>query len=459
MKTIYKNNWFWLGIAIVVFLVNQLPYLADVRPVMYDEAWYGNTAYNCAQGNGFLNTAVGSRGNSNFLLPLITAAFLKVFGYNLLSIRLAAVFCGVITLLFISLSFKEMKVSWLAQALAYAFFVSITLYNTIFRFGRPECAALMCLSGGVWMYLRYKSSPTWLHMAGMSIFAYLAACAHPYALLFFALVGAILLIQYMRLKDWKHGLQLALLLIAAIAAIASITWVSNTYNIAEEDYIQTRFSAKDIMLSIPSYFGSAFTSRHTMYVLPLLFVLLVLAIRDDKNREMAVITLVFFLIFPILFSTDLAMVGLGLDYMVLLSTILLAPFIERVVDKKWFVGIYIAYCLCNISMSYYFNYKVKYENVNMQLTKELQAIVPQNSKVIGPLRQWPMLMQTDYQSDHTCFPVHEQEYYDFIILNSQDIAYYPIYPKILPIDTTKMELVYERLTKQYGNIMVYKRKW
>ena len=151
MKTIYKNNWFWLGIAILVFLVNQLPYLADVRPVMYDEAWYGNTAYNCAEGNGFLNTAVGSRGNSNFLLPLITAAFLKIFGYNLLSIRLAAVFCGVITLLFISLSFKEMKASWRAQALAYAFFVSITLYNTIFRFGRPECAALMCLSGGVWM--------------------------------------------------------------------------------------------------------------------------------------------------------------------------------------------------------------------------------------------------------------------------------------------------------------------
>ena len=102
-KKLYTKDWFWLCVAIVVFLVNQLPFLSDVRPVMYDEAWYGNTAYSFAHGEGFLNTVVGTRGNSNFLLPLLTAGFMRLFGYNLLALRLPAVICGVLTLVLLSL--------------------------------------------------------------------------------------------------------------------------------------------------------------------------------------------------------------------------------------------------------------------------------------------------------------------------------------------------------------------
>ena len=453
---IFKQGWFLLLAAIVVFLLNQLPFITDVRPVMYDEAWYGNTAYNCAQGLGFLNTAVGSRGNANFLLPLMTAGFMHIFGYNLLAIRLTAVFCGLLTLMFMGLAFRQIHIGYMTKICVYAFFVSIALYNTIFRFGRPECAGVMCLMGGLWMYLRYRENPTWVNILGMSVFVYLAAIGHPFTLLFFAILGSAMLIQVVRNKNWMGSLQLALLLIAAIGAIISVSWASNTYNIPGEDYVQTRFSIRGIMTSIPVYFKHTFLSKHTLYILPLLCMVTWLAIKNLEYRELAVSSIIFFFIFPVLFSPDLSMVGLGADYFVCATTLLLAPFIETVKEKKRFALIFIAYCIFNFGLSYYYNYAVKYEKSNTVLTKELQEIIPQDAKVYGALRQWPFLMRTAYQSDHTCFPVHPQEEYDYIVLNSQDMDRSAT-SYILPIDSTKMNLVYSRATRQYGEVMVYKR--
>lgn len=145
-----------LLLATIVFLVNQLPFLEDMCPVMYDEAWYGDTAYNIVLGNGFSNAIVGKGGNANFLLPLLTSGFMFVFGYNLLAIRLAAVFCGVMTIAFVVLSMKRLQMGWKQQALTLLLFVSLTIYNTVFRFGRPECIALMGMAGGFWLYFRYR---------------------------------------------------------------------------------------------------------------------------------------------------------------------------------------------------------------------------------------------------------------------------------------------------------------
>lgn len=458
MRNVTQKNLLILVVAICVFLINQLPFLTDMRPVMYDEAWYGNTAYNFAIGNGFLNTAVGTRGNSNFIFPLIAGISMHLFGYNLLSIRLAAVFCGILTILFIWLALRQLKVSSKAYCITFAFFLSIALYNTIYRFGRPECAALMNLAGGIWMYLRYRETHSWLDMMGLSCFTYLATCAHPYALLFFALLGIYLLWDTLHQREWKRLLQLSVLLVAAIAALASIMWVSAKYNIAEENYINERFSPKNIALALPSYLESAFLSKHTIYTLPLLVVLIAVAWKDKVNRELAIIGLIYFCIFPFLFSTDLAMVGLGIDYVALLATILLALLGDKIGYKKWTVSLFAAYCFLNMMLSYYYNYAVKYEKANTVLTHDLQTIIPKNVKVFGSIRQWPIVMQTEYQSDHTCFEVLPQTEYDYIIYNSHDALIYSPYQTILPIDTLRMELVYERETKQYGLIKVYHNK-
>ena len=229
-KKLYSKDRLWLCVAIIVFLVNQLPFLSDVRPVMYDEAWYGNTAYNFAHGDGFLNTVVGTRGNSNFLLPLLTSGFMRIFGFNLLAIRLTAVFCGVFALVFLSLCMRQMRLGWKSHAFTYLLFVSLAIFNTIFRFGRPECVAVMCTLGGIWFYLKYLECESWLNMIGVSFFVLLAGCAHPYALLLFGLLGIILLVKTIKVKDMRGILRLVLLVLAAMVSVLAVAWVSKTFN-------------------------------------------------------------------------------------------------------------------------------------------------------------------------------------------------------------------------------------
>lgn len=457
-KKLYTKDWFWLCVAIVVFLVNQLPFLSDVRPVMYDEAWYGNTAYSFAHGEGFLNTVVGTRGNSNFLLPLLTAGFMRLFGYNLLALRLPAVTCGVLTLVLLSLCMKQMRISWKSQAFTFLLFVSLPIFNTIFRFGRPECIAIMCSLGGIWFYMRYIDCESWSNMIGMSVFVWLAGCAHPYALLLFGLLGIHLLVKTIKLKDKKGVLRLVLLVLAAVASVMAVAWVSRTYNGAGESYVKDRFSTKDIWLALPVYFKEAFLSKASLSFIPLLAVLVIESLGEKKNRELAWAALGVFLLFPFLFSTDLMMVGMGLDYVAIVGLVLTAPFLERALSqkKRWITLGFCAYCLGCLGISYYFNYGVKHEKANSVLAEELPTIVPGESKVFGPLRQWPMLMQTDYQSDHSVYPIQDVETYDYVILNSQDTAFYSTYEAFLPIDESKLELVYEKPTRQYGTIQVFK---
>lgn len=458
-----KKDWLWLFFAVVVFLINQLPFLVDMRPVMYDEAWYGDTAYNFTQGKGFLNAIVGQGGNANFLLPMLTSGFMLMFGCNLFAIRVAAVFCGVLTLVFLMFSMRQMHVDWKAKALVLLFFVASPFFNTVFRFGRPECLALMCMMGGLWFYLRYQEDASWQNMLGVSLFAFASGCAHPFGLSLFALIGLALLIQAVAGKKAKMISHLMLLVASAVACVGLILVVSSIYNIGGGTHgVMARFSVNEALKAIPAYFKEAFFSRAAVYVLPLLFVLIIEALMDSKYRMLAVVALVHFLVFPICFSTDLMMVGLGLDYVVLVATVLLPPFLERLLEKKgkWMLAAYCAYCIGCLGISYYYNYGVKFERANSVLAKDLQAIVPDEAKVFGPIRQWPLLMRTNYQSDHTVFSVESAECYDFVILNSSDMnpeyEFYPNYEAVLPIDESKMELVYEKLTRQYGLVQVYK---
>ena len=456
-----KYSWFVFVFFIAVFLVNQLPFLVDVRPVMYDEAWYGDTAYNLTLGNGFSNAIVGKGGNANFLLPLLTSGFMLVFGYNLLAIRLAAVFCGVMTIAFVVLSMKRLQIGWKPQALTLLLFVSLTIYNTVFRFGRPECLSLMCMAGGLWFYFRYRDDASWKNMIGLSLFVFLAGCSHPFALFMFALMGAGLLLRAITEKKPRMVLHLSVLLSVAVLCVFLIIMVSKKYSAGGGGAgVFSRFSFKEARVASVVYFKEAFFSKSALYMIPLLAVLVYEACFDKRNRELAIIALIHFLLFPFLFSTDLMMVGLGQDYVAFVATVLVAPFMTKLMEnkRKWVIVAYVAYCLCSLGISYYYNFGVKYEKANSVLAEELPTVIPENSRVFGPIRQWPMLMETNYQSEHTVLQIGSVESYDYVILNSQDTAYYSSYDAFLPIDESKLELVYEKPTRQYGMVQVFKIK-
>lgn len=455
----YKQSWFWLLVAIVVFLINQLPFLTDMRPVMYDEAWYANTAYNFAQGDGFLNTIVGTRGNSNYLLPTLTGVMFWIFGYSLFTIRLTAVLCGVITILFQHLCLKELRSSVVAEIAVLGFFVSIALFNTIFRFGRPECAALMCVAGGLWFFLRYIREHSWWNMIGLAAFTFLAAIGHPYALLVFAIIGLMLLVGEIREKNWTTILQLSVLFIAAVAAIGSIAWVSNIYNGEGENYVSERFSMSNLGEALPEYIKSAFLSKHVLYMPFLLCVALFCCFNtDNRVKVLAFITIIYAILFPFLFSTDFAMIGLGGDYVALIATLLIAPCVDKYKVYKYgkiILGIFALYSFANMGISYYFNYKVKYEKANTVLAVELPSLIPHDAIVYTPIRQYPMLMHYTCFSDHTWTEMPSS--YDFIVQNSQDKDIYSNSQRVYST-LDDYELIYERDTKQYGLIKVFKHK-
>ena len=456
---VYKQAWFWLLVGIVVFLINQLPFLADVRPVMYDEAWYANTGYNFSQGDGFLNTVVGTRGNSNYLLPTLTGIMFWIFGYSLFTIRLTAVLCGVVTMIFLHLCLKELKSSVKAEIAVLAFFVSIALFNTIFRFGRPECASIMCMTGGIWFLLRYMRENNWGNIIGLACFTFLSTIGHPYALLFFALAGVALLYQTIREKRWINLAHLTILMVAAIMAIGSIAWVSYVYNGAGEDYVSTRFSMSNIWVALPVYLKDYVLSKHAIYLFPLLVISLYSFKNNDARvRLLGIMNIVYFALFPFLFSTDLMMVGLGHDYVAILGTLLIAPCIDRFINvryKKVLWAVFALYCLLNIGMSYAYNYKVKFEKCNTVLAKELRAIIPEEAIVFAPIRQYPAIMENRCYTDHYWKQLPET--YDYIVLNSQDKD---IYYNSIEIQKylDNYELIYERVTKQYGTVNVYINK-
>jgi hypothetical protein len=184
-----------------------------------------------------------------------------------------------------------------------------------------------------------------------------------------------------------------------------------------------------------------------------------LGLRAGKSfRVLAIIALLHLIIFPFIFSTDLAMIGLGLNYFILIGIVLFVPFAEKLSTKKWGGEFITVCCLGYLSLSVFYNYKVKYEPVNSALAEILQETIPKGSKVFGPIRQWPMLMETEYVSDHAKYDIGKATDYDYVITNSQDIGCFPVYQEFIPVLKDHFDLISEKQTRQYGLIQVYRKK-
>lgn len=457
-----SKHWIALLLAVLVFLVNQLPFLEDIRPVMYDEAWYSNTAYNLCIGNGIHQTSVGMGGNANCVFPLIGAAFFSVFGYSLFSIRLASVFCGLVTLVVMHFIMNELNVSLHGRLLVYLLFVSMPLFNTTFRFARPECASIMGMAGGVLFYLRYWRTHSWTDMACLSLLCVLATNAHPFALYGFLFFGVALLIDVCQGQEWKRLSQLAVLVVAALLGIGLLFLLSLHYN--EESTSSLLFSRASLTNwkeSVSFYYKEVFVSRYAIYsfVVLLILVLTTLYVKERRVSLLAFLSIINGLSFPFLFSTDLMMVGYGWSYVSLISVILVAPLADALplskLLKKWAFAGMVLYSMGCFSLSYYYNYKVKYERCNSVLGQDVSKIIPKGAVVYGPLRQWFCAIETTYYSDHYRYELPKE--FDYLIFNSQDKELYENNERVLPL-IDSYELIYNRDTKQYGEVLVYKKR-
>ena len=455
----FRNKSAIFFLFLLLFLTNQLICITDVRPVMYDESWYASTGYNMAKGLGIRNTIVGSGGDVNFVFPLFNAFFFKLFGYNLTSIRHTAVFFGLITIIAIYSFLKKNNFDNRSTFLTLFIFSSLTLFNTVFRFGRPECASLAFLSIGIIAFGAFLSERSYKSIIILSLSALLSGLSHPFTLLPYCIMGTLLVINDARSHNLKQDfLKLLIFLCSGLAVIITLYCLSS-----DSSGITERYSLSNIKNSIPFYLKESFLSRQVIVTVPTLAIIIsqLFGKRNKLSKYLSITALAVFVIFPVLFTTDIMMVGLGLDYVAIIS-IFVFPFlikdITQNLHKSRFLLIGISlFCAANIAISYYYNFAVKYEKVNSILSKEMNEIIPEGANVFGAIRLWPFAMNTMYISDHYRLELPDYDGLDYIITSSQDIDRYSSYNKYKPY-LMEGNIVYSKETRQYGTVNVYKCK-
>ena len=465
-KNIVNNNLsaVLLTVSLVIFGLNQLPFLLDMRPVMYDEPWYMNPAFNLLHGNGLRNTLVGTGGNVNYVAPLIMAVGMAMFGETLLVARMMAVACGFISILILHLIMNELKCTKWGRIIGYGLFLSISIFNSTFRYVRPEFAVVLFVLLGLLFVIRYGRDHDWCNLIGLAISIYMASCSHPYSLYLFALIGCSLLWEVIETKDWKRIWHMLLLVVSAIAVVLSMVYLNSILN--ENLYsngIMSRFSMMNAIEAIKVSMKHVFI-KHGIYTIPFLAINLYAIVKNKHVRWIAIPNLVFVFTFPILFSTDLAMVGNSALYYSLVSIIVCCYVVNQVfgekINKGKQVGVLIVMlllCVFNWSVSTAFNYLKRYEKCNTILAKDIDEIVPDNSLVYGAIRFWPFKMKSTYFCDHNGKENVPSEF-DYLILNSQDEYYYKGVAIMQHVEATKAqyELIYTKQTKQYGIVTIWK---
>lgn len=459
IKKNYNNNFIVLVAVVGFYCLNLLPFLSTVRPVMYDESWYASVGYEFYLGHGFSNQIVGAGGNANFLFPMLTAGFYKIFGISLFSARLLSVCFGIGTIIILHFIFNELKIRLKNRIVIYALFLSLTLFNTIFRFARPESASLMFCTLGILFFIRYINYHKLVDIVFLSFTVVCATLSHPFSLLLFALFGMYLVTEAIQAKNHRYLLRLTILLFAACFSVYLLYSVSDIYN-NESSVLTERLYWLDLREAINEYFRTFFFSKYSVFVFGL-FPFLFLAFKSDnsKIKILSAVTIAYFIVFPFLFSADLKMIGLGLDYVMLLNLIIVGGVLEyssfRIFKHRaFFLGLYF-FCTMNYAVTLFYNYS-KYENVNTSMQNDISKIIPKNAVVFGPIRQWFCAMETRYYSDHYRLKLPPCNSFDYLIFNSQDQVIYHNY-RHFESCLSDFVLVYSKQTKAYGIVNVYKK--
>lgn len=455
----YSNkNFIVLSVVVVLYCLNLVPFLSSIRPVMYDEAWYASVGYEFLQGNGFMNKIVGSGGNANFLFPMLIAFFFKVFGVSLFSARLLSVFLGMATIVVLHFIFNELKIQLKNRIVVFTLFLSLALFNTIFRFARPESASLMFCALGILFLFRYINQHKLADILFLSLTIICATLSHPYSLLLFALFGAYIMWEAVTFKNYMYLFRLIFLLVSACCAVYLLYSVSEIYNDINSGVIE-RLYWSNLSEAVLVYMQTFFFSKYAVFVY-VLFPFLFFGYKSDNAgiKILSIITFSFFVLFPFLFSADLMMIGLGLDYVIFLLLIIVGGVLEYSKFKifknsRSYLALYL-FCIANYCITLYYNYS-KYENVNTNMQNEISQLIPENAIVFGSLRQWFCSMETNYYSDHYRLSLPSCNDFDYLIFNSIDSVIYNNYRHFNGC-LSDFELIYSKKTKAYGVVNVYK---
>jgi hypothetical protein len=468
IKSYIKNENTHFLLMISIYLCLELPFLTTIRPVMYDEAWYANTASNFSIGKGFLNSIVGSGANANFMLPLFTGIVFKFIGVSLFTARLVSVLSGLIFLLLMRKVFNLLSLDYNSQLISYYTVLFVPFFNTVFRFGRPECLALVFVIAAIYFYLKFLIYNNYISIVYISFFLLLAFLSHPFTSLFFLLIGIHLIIIAIRNVDLKLFKYLIFFSIIGVFALLIILLANSYYNNHSFDLINsmndmfkrtasTSETPELLKDRIYSFSKSWLLSSKIIFSGPLILVVMSgILIKNLTVKYLSIISICYIIFSFFLFKNDLEMFPLIFDYFLVFSVIIL-PFVYEYLKKKNIkltITVFLLFLGLNLSATLTYNIE-KQENINTTLQRDFKQIIPDTANVFGPIRFWFFLPKTNYISDHYRLNFPEISTFDYVITNSVDEKIYANYSYFHKRERM-FKLIYSTKSIQYGTIKVYK---
>ncbi|MBN2399727.1 MAG: glycosyltransferase family 39 protein [Candidatus Aminicenantes bacterium] len=444
----------------------EVPLLTDSRPITSDEPWYTNPAYNFSQGQLIHNTNVGSGGDSNFMFPLIQGILFTIFGYSIFLARFASVLAGLFSIVALFKILKQLALPNRAVGFGLFALLAIPIYHSIFRYARPESWALLFVLIALLFLIKYLhvSSNKNIFIAGM--FCALGFLTHPFTLSVSMAIGFVVLFQFIKNKKVLPLIAFAIpIIISGAIFILNFFYLlghSRTYVLLKRvNSINTDIFdgiGKNIMLILNSYV----LDKNAIYFLPLMFLLVFGLFLKKSNKRAFNSSLMGCFVFCtslVLFSSS------GFDmlmpYVLVFSIFNIAFIIASTRSKFIFVAIS-TYLILLLAANIYYDIK-KFEPMNSLLARELEAIVPENAKIIGPVEFWMFLPKTQFKATIYRWP-QEVDFrqlpleFDYFLLFSRDRHNKNRYINKIN-DTLRQysgsKLIYETYSKNYGKIELF----
>jgi len=456
-------------ISCVLFLLIAIPILTDSRPIMADESWYSNPAYNFSQGNGLINTNVGSGGNLNFAFPIIQGILFTLFGYSIFMARFASVLAGLFSILVLFKLLKHLKVPNRAIIFSLFALIAIPVYHSVFRYARPESWAILFVLLSLFFFIKHMQTLSNKCILLAGIFCGLGFLTHPFTLSVSFAIGLILIIQFVKKKRIIPLVAFSIPLIVSYAifhlnSIYLIGYTKPYRGFGRINTLDTHYWDR-IGLNLKVIFNSYIMDKNIIFFAPLVLLLLIGLFSMKKNRlafQSSLLGCLVFCISLVFFSSG------GFEmimYYVFIFSILNIAFLVNTLTSKSILVAISAYLMLMLSANIFYNLK-KYDPVNSSLENELQIIIPKNAKVMGPTEFWMFVPKTQFKSTgfrwRGKFDIKQlPSKIDYFLMFSKDKS--NIHKKYFDIACAIMEypgskLVYASDSKNYGKIELYSIK-
>lgn len=300
MSEFFKKNYSVI-ITVFLFLALELPFLESSRPIMTDEAWYSNPAYNLVATGTISNTSIGYGGSGLVIYSFYIALYIFIFGVSLFTSRLSSLVLGVIAIFLFRKMLKVLEISEFDRLITLLFFIFANLYLSIFKLARPEALAVvfsLCLLLVTYYYI--ISSYSFKYLLLFILFSFLSINSHPNSSIIISVSFLVILFYLVKEKQYKKVFQLIPVVLGIFASVFFLVWAiafCNSVNInsalgimSDRNTINTSFISllKEKITSSIEYFV---VSSRSITFIPQIFLLFTGLFYKNKNKLIFILSL------------------------------------------------------------------------------------------------------------------------------------------------------------------------